>query len=159
MTASLTFLVHIFFLLIMTTTLSTEGQFLKGCRMYKSCSRCGKIHATGHKCTVGRIYTGGDERSLRSKYAWTEKSKEIRERANHLCEVCRDQGQITYDNIEVHHIVKVRDDKSKLLDNENLICLCQEHHTQADNNEIDSTYLTKLARIREQGQVISTQTA
>lgn len=119
--------------------------------MYKSCSKCGKIHDTKYKCNVGRTFTGGEERKLRSLYSWTKKSEEIRERANHLCEVCRDKGIITFKDIEVHHIVKVKDDKSKLLDNENLICLCQEHHKQADKGEIDTDYLRKLAKAREDG--------
>ena len=119
--------------------------------MWKSCSRCGKIHASDYQCTVGRIYRGGKERKLRSTYSWTLKSQEIRERANHLCEVCRDQGVYTYNNIEVHHIVKVREDETRLLDNLNLICLCKDHHEQADNNEIDKEYLIELARKREQG--------
>ena len=118
--------------------------------MYKSCSKCGKIHPKNYQCNVGRVFSGGDERKLRSKYSWTKKSEEIRERANHLCEVCRDKGIITYDNIEVHHIIKVKDDESRLLDNYNLVCLCQEHHKQADNNEIDKDYLFNLARKREQ---------
>ena len=120
--------------------------------MFKSCSKCGKIHPASFQCTVGRVFTGGEERRLRSQYSWTKKSEEIRERANHLCEVCRNEGIYTYDNIEVHHIVKVRDDKSKLLDNENLICLCKDHHIQADNGEIDKEYLIELAKQREQEQ-------
>ena len=119
--------------------------------MWKSCSKCGKIHSQEYKCNVGRTFTGGEERKLRSQYSWTLKSQEIRERANHLCEVCRANGVYTYDNIEVHHIVKVRDDKSRLLDNENLICLCQEHHEQADNNQINKEYLFELAKKRERG--------
>ena len=124
--------------------------------MFKACSKCGKIHPMNHQCNVGRIYTGGDERKLRSKYAWTRKSEEIREKACHICEVCKDKGMITkesYNNIEVHHIIKVKDDKSRLLDNENLICLCQEHHKQADNNELDKEYLIELARKREHEDV------
>lgn len=117
--------------------------------MYRSCARCGRMHPTGQRCTVGRVYTSTDERRLRSQYQWTKKSQEIRERANYLCEVCKDKGIITYDNIEVHHITKVRDDKSRLLDNDNLICLCEEHHKQADRNEINKDYLEELARQRE----------
>ena len=117
---------------------------------YKACSKCGKIHPSNYKCTIGIQYNGGNERKLRSKWAWTEKSREIREDANHLCEVCRDQGIYTYDGLSVHHIVKVKDDESKLLDNYNLICLCEEHHTQADNGEIDKDYLIRLAQQREQ---------
>ena len=118
--------------------------------MYRSCSRCGKIHDTRYECkTVKRIYKDTDDRKLRSKYAWTEKSKEIREKANHLCEVCRDEGIITFNNLEVHHIKKVRDDESLLLDDFNLVCLCQQHHKQADSGEIDVNYLKKLAKKRE----------
>ena len=118
--------------------------------MYKSCSKCGKIHDVKFKCQVSRVYKNTDESKLRSSYDWTLKSREIRERANHLCEVCRDQNIYTYDNLEVHHIIKVKDDRSLLLDNENLICLCQEHHRQADRDEIDSDYLRALARAREE---------
>ena len=118
--------------------------------IYKSCSRCGKMHPQGHRCDQSRLYQGGKERELRSTYKWTLKSKEIRERANHLCEVCKDQGTYTYDNIEVHHIEKVRDDESKLLDDNNLIVLCKDHHIQADNGEIDKEYLYKLVQQREQ---------
>lgn len=119
--------------------------------MYKSCSKCGKIHPKNYQCNVGRTFTGGDERKLRSQYSWTKKSEEIRERANHLCEVCRDKGIITLNNLEVHHIEKIKDDESRMYDNENLICLCQEHHKQADKGFIDKNYLFELAKKREQG--------
>ena len=123
--------------------------------MFKSCSKCGKIHPKNYQCNVGRIYSSiDDERKLRSKYSWTKKSSEIRQDANYLCEICREQGIFNYTNIEVHHIVKVKDDKSKLLDNENLICLCQEHHKQADNGEIDKDYLIELAKKREKGCIL-----
>ncbi|MBP5424284.1 MAG: HNH endonuclease, partial [Paludibacteraceae bacterium] len=93
--------------------------------MYKTCSRCGKIHPFDYKCNVGKIYKGGEERTLRNTYAWEKKSKEIRDKAQHLCEVCRQEGRLTYNNIEVHHITKVRDDVSLLLDDLNLVCLCR----------------------------------
>ena len=120
--------------------------------MFKVCHRCGKIHASNFVCEAGkqsRRYNGGTERVLRSSYKWTEKSKEIRERANYLCEVCRDEGILTYDGLEVHHIIKVKDDEDLLLDNNNLICLCTAHHKQADNNELDRNYLQDLVRQRE----------
>lgn len=117
--------------------------------MYRSCAKCGRMHPSGQRCTVGRVYINTDERRLRSQYSWTKKSQEIRERANYLCEVCRDKGIITYENIEVHHITKVKDDKSLLLDNDNLIALCTEHHKLADENKIDKDYLLSLAKKRE----------
>ena len=74
----------------------------------------------------------------------------IREKANYLCEVCRDQGRLTYNDLEVHHIVKIKDDSNKLLDDYNLICLCVEHHKQADAGELDIDYLRRLAKDREE---------
>lgn len=117
--------------------------------MYKSCSRCGKIHDTRFKCNVGKEYRGGKERELRSSYAWTKKSRETRENAQHLCEVCRDMGIYTYDNLEVHHIEKVRDNKDRLLDDSNLIVLCVQHHKDADAGKLKKDYLKKLVEKRE----------
>ena len=117
--------------------------------MFRSCSKCGKIHAYNTKCEVSRVYERTDERKLRSTNAWKEKSKDIRERANYLCEYCKSQGIITYNNLEVHHIEKVRDNKDKLLDDYNLICLCVDCHKQADDGKIDKDILKELARQRE----------
>lgn len=121
--------------------------------MFKACSRCGKIHKVGYECPKAkRIFRSGEERKLRSTNRWKEKSIEIREAANYLCEVCRDQGIYTYTDLEVHHITKVKDDESLLLDNDNLICLCSPHHWQADNDQLDSEYLRQLARKREENK-------
>lgn len=119
--------------------------------MFRSCSACGKIHDVKFKCKQNkqRYKEIDNERHLRSSWKWTQKSLEIREKANWLCEVCRDIGIFTYDNLEVHHIVKVTEDETKLLDNSNLICLCQEHHKKADEGKIDKDYLQALAEIRE----------
>ena len=117
--------------------------------MFKSCSKCGKIHNSNFKCVSKRIYNSTDESKLRSQHVWTEKSRQIRARANYLCEVCRDQGLVTYDNLEVHHIIKIKDDKEKFLDDDNLICLCSEHHKDADRGALDSVYLQSLAKLRE----------
>lgn len=118
--------------------------------MFKSCSRCGKIHDANYKCNVNRVYQGGQEREQRNSYAWEKKSIEIRKRAL-FCEVCKDQGVYTYNDLEVHHIVKLKDDPNGLVENNNLVCLCVKHHKKADRGEIDANYLRKLARIRENG--------
>ena len=120
---------------------------------YKVCSRCGKVHTKNYTCYAGkRIYVGGSERTLRSSWKWTEKSRQIREEAHHLCEVCKAEGRYNYDGVEVHHIIKVKDNQDLLLDNYNLICLCTAHHKQADNNQIDKDFLRDLARQREESQ-------
>nr|DAO53779.1 MAG TPA: NinG recombination protein [Caudoviricetes sp.] len=119
--------------------------------MYKACSRCGKVHDINHKCYVGKIYkqSTANERNLRATNRWKMKSEEIRERANYLCEVCRDEGVYTYKGLEVHHITKLKDNPQGLLDNNNLVCLCVLHHKMADNGEIDKEYLLNLAEKRE----------
>ena len=117
--------------------------------MYKACSRCGKVHAYNFKCNVGRVYKETEESRLRNKAAWKRKSVEIRERAQYLCEVCRDEGTYTYKGLEVHHITPIRENKNLLLDNFNLVCLCVTHHKQADAGEISAGYLRKLAKYRE----------
>lgn len=118
--------------------------------MFKSCSRCGKIHPRNYICTKGKVFKGGDERKLRKRGDWKAKSIEIRERANNLCEVCKDNGRFIYDDLEVHHIEKLTEHPELLLDNENLICLCQRCHKKADRGELDADYLRTLAMIREQ---------
>lgn len=115
----------------------------------KSCSKCGKIHPRGFKCSAGRIYSKTSDDKLRSKYAWTKKAKQIKEDANGLCEVCKAQGVYNYDNLEVHHITKLRDDPNGLLEDDNLICLCTYHHKQADAGEISAEYLKGLVKVRQ----------
>lgn len=117
----------------------------------KSCSRCGKIHPRGYNCNVGRVYQKTDENKLRSRYAWTKKAIQIKDDANGLCEVCKAQGVYTYDNLEVHHITKLKDDPNGLLEDNNLICLCVYHHKQADAGEIEATYLREL--VKERGKI------
>ena len=118
--------------------------------MFKSCAKCGKIHSSNFICHESkRVFVKGNERKLRSTNKWTEKSKEIRERANHLCEVCRDEGVFTYKNLEVHHITKVTEAPDLLLDDNNLICLCQEHHKKADDGSLAKDYLIRLVEKRE----------
>ena len=118
--------------------------------MFKSCSKCGKIHPTSFVCTKGKTYNGGQERKQRSTWAWTLKSQEIRDKANYLCEVCKAKGVYTYEGLEVHHIHKLKDNNDRLLDNTNLICLCVECHKKADKGQLTIEYLEELARLREQ---------
>lgn len=117
--------------------------------MYKSCSKCGKIHPASYQCKSLRVYSGGEERKLRSLFSWTTKAKEIKERSQFLCAVCREQGIYTYSNLEVHHIEKIRDNKELFLADENLICLCVEHHKKADSGEISKDYLRELVSKRD----------
>lgn len=122
--------------------------------MFKACSRCGKIHDTKYNCTHNKPkydyskYGTPEERRLRNTQAWAKKSKEVREQAQQLCEVCRDEGIYNYNDLEVHHITKLREEKAGLLDDDNLICLCVRHHKMADRGQLSKEYLKRLAKER-----------
>lgn len=124
--------------------------------MYKSCSRCGRIHDINYICTHNQPkidyskYNNTEEYRLRNTYAWHTKAEEIKKRSRYLCSVCEDKGIYNYNDLEVHHIIKIKDNKDKLLDDYNLICLCITHHKLADKNKIDKDYLLKLAKEREE---------
>lgn len=112
--------------------------------MLRVCSRCGKIHDKYQKCYKGQKHAG-DERQLRDLNAWDLKSKQVRDEAHYLCEVCREAGVINYQDLEVHHIEKLKDQPDLLLEDTNLVCLCREHHKQADKGEITKEHLKELA--------------
>ena len=95
-------------------------------------------------------YQGGRERELRNTWEWHKKSLEVRDRAQHLCEVCRDNNEYVYTSLEVHHIEKVSDHPELLLEDSNLVCLCTRCHKRADRGELDKDYLRELARKREE---------
>lgn len=117
--------------------------------MLVTCSKCGRIHERGYKCDKGlKISYKKDYDKLRSTYAWTQKAKQVKEDANNLCEVCKAKGIYTYNDLEVHHIVKIKDNKEGLLDDTNLICLCVDHHKEADAGSIKADYLRALAKKR-----------
>ena len=117
--------------------------------MLFSCSKCGKIHDKSFKCTGGVSLPQTNEQALRSKYKWTKKSRDIRERSYHLCAICKALGDYTPKEVEVHHIIKIRDDSNLLLEDSNLITLCIEHHKKADRGEYDIDDLRRLAKLRD----------
>lgn len=125
----------------------------------KSCSRCGRFHQRDFVCLKGKKYRGGVERKLRSTFAWERKSEEIRKAATWLCEVCKRNGRYSYDGLAVHHIVKIKDDPERYLDNYNLISLCHQCHLDAEKGLIDPDYLFDLAREREDATTAPNQYA
>ena len=120
--------------------------------IYKSCSKCGKIHNTNYKCNAGykEIRTYDEARKLRNTYKWHKKAEQIKQDSKFLCAICLEEGIYNYKDIEVHHIDKIRENKERLLDNNNLICLCREHHRQADEGIISKEHLFELVEKREE---------
>ncbi len=119
----------------------------------KSCKYCGRIVDRNHVCPKKpkkKQYARTEAEQGRYTYAWERKSLEIRERSLYMCAVCRDQGRVSCDNLEVHHIIPLVDRPDLLLEDENLICLDDWHHEQAERGEISREYLFRLAKEREE---------
>jgi 5-methylcytosine-specific restriction endonuclease McrA len=116
--------------------------------MLRACSKCGRVHDSSYKCNKGRL-PQTQEQALRNLSKWHKKSEEIRDKSFNLCAICEDLGEINYLNLEVHHIIKLRDEPRGLLEDSNLICLCSYHHKLADKGEYDIDYLRALANKRD----------
>ena len=131
--------------------------------MKKFCKHCGGSHALGASCPTtvkngGRSYNiidgwrneENEIQNFRNSNAWKKKTIQIKNRDLYLCQVCKKQLHKTFlafygrKRIEVHHIVKLKNDFSKRLDDDNLICLCVYHHRLADKGEISPEFLKSL---------------
>ncbi len=118
--------------------------------MWKSCAKCHKIHPANYQCNAGRIARKvTPDQKLRSTSRWQTKREEIKDASKWLCAICLEEGVYNYNDLEVHHITKLKDDAEGLLDNYNLICLCKHHHELADAGKIDAEHLRELAKNRE----------
>lgn len=123
--------------------------------MLKACQYCGRIHARGYDCgkkpkkKYKRIYYRTENEAGRYTYAFSQKSREIKERAHYLCQVCLTNGKLNYTGLETHHIIKLTTAPELLLDDSNLVCLCRDCHKKAEKGLIDVDFLRKLARERD----------
>lgn len=121
--------------------------------MLRSCPRCQRIHGYNEPCKCKRTpQTKTPDQALRSTSRWQKKREEIKDKSRWLCAVCLEEGIYNYTDLQVHHIQKLKDAPEKLLDDENLICLCRYHHEKADAGKISAEHLLKLARDREESQ-------
>lgn len=129
-----------------------------------SCPGCGRIHPYG-QCPRGgetrKKYRGRSElptaTSFRSTWAWTEKSRYIRDRDHYLCQACLynldGMGiRYTHDHLEVHHIESLESAYDKRLDDDNLITLCRDHHEQAEQGKLTKQQLKQLIEERAEGK-------
>lgn len=108
-------------------------------QMYKTCSRCGKIHKLGQKCYANtRNYYQADPkvREFRNSAEWHRKTEEIRTRDKQLCQICLTKHIFNYKALSVHHIVPLTEDWTKRLDNDNLITLCDACHKDCESGKV-----------------------
>jgi 5-methylcytosine-specific restriction endonuclease McrA len=96
-----------------------------------------------------------DQDRFRNTSAWKKKSLHIRERDQYLCQACLNgigftkSRRITTDNLQVHHIIPLKDDRNEALNNENLITLCETCHELAEQGKISAEKLVEIARANE----------
>lgn len=129
--------------------------------MLKSCHYCGRIHDSRFDCgkkPVRRKKKYSQADYFRRTQAWTDKSIEIKQRDNYLCQICirklyNTLQQYNYNHLSVHHAVPIAADWDKRLDNDNLITLCSTHHKMCENGEIPREVVRKI--IVEQQQKAS----
>ena len=122
--------------------------------MLKACSICGRIHKRGEICpkAAKRRYLRREEERGRYTYAFAKLSQQIKARQSQLCPLCLLAGDLRPNPLETHHIEKIVDRPDLLLDDANLIALCNEHHRQADEGEIGKPVLRDLAAERDESE-------
>ena len=113
--------------------------------MLKSCKHCGRIHDSKYMCPSkprrNNYKDVTEEDKFRSTYVWQKKRENIKQRDNYLCQVCirklyNTLKQYNYEDIQVHHIVPLKEDYELRLEDDNLISLCKYHHELAEKGEI-----------------------
>lgn len=111
--------------------------------MLKSCKYCGRIHDVNYECSkkhksVKKLTYIDRFRNTRS---WKNKREEIKDRDNHLCQICirklfEFKQMYNYSDLQVHHAIPIHVDYDRRLDNDNLITLCPFHHKMAEDGKI-----------------------
>ena len=116
--------------------------------MKRFCGKCGKLHDHDYNCTVGKFdkyYKTDMAYKIRNSRKWHKTRDEALARDNHLCVACRLSDNPFYNayRLEVHHIIRVKDAPNLAYDLNNCITLCQHHHRQAHNGELNLKEILK----------------
>lgn len=118
--------------------------------MYKSCSKCGRIHDINKKCYANEKFRKKptEANRIRNNHKWHRKAEEIKKESQYLCTICKEQGIYNFQKLEVHHIEPIEENIDRAMDDTNLICLCSQHHKQAERGEISRKHLFELVKNR-----------
>lgn len=89
--------------------------------------------------------------------AWQKKRKEIKSRDKFLCQVCIRKlyntiKKYNYNDLEVHHIVPIKEDYELRLEDSNLITVCEYHHELAEQGVIPREELLAIVKEQEEGK-------
>lgn len=124
--------------------------------MKKACSLCGGIHDRYESCPKSphkkEDYVIKDEiYKFRNSAAWQKKREQIKKRDLYLCQACLNNlpgtvRQINREDLSVHHIQPLRTNFDKRLEENNLITLCEIHHSMADRGLLSAKTLKNLLK-------------
>ena len=123
-------------------------------QMLKACKYCGRVHDSSFDCgrRPRRTKFKRSEAELpRYSAAMNAKSREIKERQRFLCPLCLRVGDLRPKRLETHHIQKLRLHPELMLDDGNLIALCEVHHELAERGDVSAEALRQLAAERDRG--------
>lgn len=115
------------------------------------CKYCMKIHDREYECYAKSKYKRDRNRCRKnnmrldkkiidrfySTNEWRKCREEVMKEANYLCEMCLELGKITYKDLHVHHVIKVKDNWNKRIDKDNLIVVCPDCHRQIEGMTAD----------------------
>jgi 5-methylcytosine-specific restriction endonuclease McrA len=121
--------------------------------MKRFCSKCNKLHDHDLNCTVGKFdkyYRASQTYKARNSRKWWATRDETKDRDRHLCVACRLlDSYLNSSRLEVHHVIDVaicidhdRLDLVYLV--ANCITLCQHHHRQVHEGEMELAPLLEM---------------
>lgn len=122
----------------------------------RSCSYCGKVHATDYNC--GKLPKTKKNNTEADRFrwgrSWRKKREEIKHRDKFLCQICIRNlygtiNQYNFDNLSVHHGVPLEEDINKGLVNKNLLTVCSYHHEMAESGKIPRKVILDIAKEQE----------
>ncbi len=133
--------------------------------MLKSCSYCGRIHRRGEGCPSKpkrkKSLDGlmGEIHKVRTTKRWFKVRDYVRDRDKHLCQICirnlyHTQRQYTFDDTQVHHVIPMKEDRTKWYDNNNLLLVCSYHHKMCESGKIPTDVQIAIVEEQERANTI-----
>ncbi|WP_257560134.1 HNH endonuclease [Terrisporobacter muris] len=123
---------------------------------------CGRIHKKEFICPMkpkNNKYKTSEADKFRWTRSWQKKRDDIRRRDKHLCQICIRKlyntiNKYNYNNLEVHHIVPIKESYDLRLEDTNLITLCEYHHELAEQGTIPRDELLSIVKAQEEAENI-----
>lgn len=124
----------------------------------KSCKYCGRIHKKDFICPMkpkSNKYKTSEADKFRWTKAWQRKREEVKRRDKFLCQICIRKlyntiKKYNYNDLEVHHIVPIKEDYELRLEDSNLITVCEYHHELAEQGTIPREELLDIVQAQEE---------